>query len=359
VFVGTGGAPPQTPRGDADVRRKLFALDQKDGSERWRYQTAHNVTSRPVVVGDYVVYVTGASGIGVTDDWGVTALSVDGEKHWRRGTTPAEILDATDSTVFVGVHEGRYGTDSYPATAVSAIHVPTGRERWHERFGKFGVVCARDGRLFVETNSLGRSEAGTTALNARTGTTEWEDSDLLLRAVTENGLLGYRVSECESELLALGFDGTKRWTRSVSVGDVFAADADTVYVADNGHVVARDATDGTRLWRADATIEFDSRAVVEQGRLYLNRGGTLLAFDERGRTMWDRDVAPVRVQNLTRIAETVVVRTQRSGLVALDAETGEERWHLAPGRAVRGPTVADGELFAASEDGSVYRVSIH
>lgn len=104
--------------------------------------------------------------------------------------------------------------------------------------------------------------------------------------------------------------------------------ADTVYAADRrGHVVAIDAASGSARWRADldqaliAGVGSDGRTTVVGAR-----DGTLVALDESGHRKWTARLSAEAVSVPTVGMGLVLVRSSDNRIVALDVDSGEQRW---------------------------------
>lgn len=205
--------------------KRVYALDRR-GLFLWSFRTGDNVATRPLVVGDVVVFGSEDRVV-----YGVSAAT--GAPRWSRvtGGPVASSPAAVGGTVAVGSDDGTvYGLDA-----------ATGRERWTHATGDAveGPVVAAGGVFYVT------SRDGTVrALDPRSGRALWK----------------------------------------AEVGNVVraapAVGPAAVYVVDsNGYLKAFDRRSGRRLWTAPAD-GYAGPAVVEGGVPYAGRpDGTVHRID--------------------------------------------------------------------------------
>lgn len=132
---------------------------------------------------------------------------------------------------------------------------------------------------------------------------------------------------------------------------------DTVFVATKaGSVVALGLADGEEKWRADVG-DYIARSTPALGvdTLFVSAGYVLLAIDaESGRERWS---IPLRFAGSCSPVVSggfVYVSTQEGHVSAFATETGEEVWHYRNDNLLFGsPSVADGVVVIADEAGVV------
>lgn len=222
------GSDPRTGRiffGASDKR--VYALDRR-GLFLWSFRTGDNVATRPLVVGDVVVF-------GSEDRlvYGVSAAT--GAPRWTRTTGGAVVSSpaAVGGTVAIGSDDGTvYGLDA-----------ATGRERWtHETGDAVEAAVVAEGGVFYVTSRDGTLRA----LDPQSGKALWQ----------------------------------------AEVGNVVRAPAAVgpaaVYVVDHeGWLKAFDRASGRRLWTAP-TGGYAGPAVVAGGVPYVARtDGTVHRVDPR------------------------------------------------------------------------------
>lgn len=134
-----------------------------------------------------------------------------------------------------------------------------------------------------------------------------------------------------------------------------------IYLAtDNGRLHAVDADNGTTVWTFNAGTNFRTTPAVADGRVFFGGGddGTFYALDAAtGQPLWTYPTG----DRLTYASPTVVAGTVYFGtgwgegdggwVYALDAATGALRWRTFIGPQIFfGPAVAAGTVFAGSYD---------
>ncbi|MFD8965068.1 PQQ-binding-like beta-propeller repeat protein [Streptomyces sp. NPDC059568] len=295
----------------------LYALDGKDGSERWRLRTDAWVYSLKV---DRGTVVTGTRGGGV-QAWEAST----GEKLWE--TTGAQTDFETpeagpavfDGTVYV-----------WKEARLLALDARSGAELWSYPIGDAAscggvpvrVRPASDGHLYVS--------AGTRVLSVEIGTgrVRWhfEAPAVFLSppafapgpAVTGGGVY---LADYLGTVYALdAATGKDRWRIATesrqSIEPVLVADGN-VHVGSGSALYTLDAVTGTPKWRFAAGGEVIGAPVVADGRLHFGSADHVL--------------------------------------YTLDASGGQLRWKLATGGEITGSPVARrGVVYACSKDRCVY-----
>ncbi|MCF3963129.1 outer membrane protein assembly factor BamB family protein, partial [Streptomyces fuscigenes] len=295
----------------------LYALDAKDGSDRWRLGTDAWVYSLRVDAG---TVVTGTRGGGV-QAW----EAANGEKLWEltgaqtEFETPEAGPAVHDGTVYV-----------WKDARLRALDARSGAERWSYPVGDAAscggvpvrITPAPDGQLYVA--------AGTRVLSI----------DIA------GGHVRWHFEAPAVFLSAPAFAPGP----AVAGGGVYLAD----YL---GTVYALDATTGKDRWR----IATESRASVEPvlvagGNVHVGSGAALYTLDAvAGTPKWrfaaggDIVGAPVVADGRLHFGSADHV------LYTLDASEGQLRWKLATGGEITGSPVAErGVVYACSKDRCVY-----
>jgi len=128
---------------------------------------------------------------------------------------------------------------------------------------------------------------------------------------------------------------------------------DTLYTGGD-ELVALDATDGSVRWRREGDHAFEE-IVPAGGTLYVRNDTDVLALDPAsGRERW-RFAPPDRNREVVDYAvsgDTVYARLASDVLYALDADTGERRYVLAPGGRLS-PVAAAGGTGYVAKNGTV------
>jgi outer membrane protein assembly factor BamB len=156
--------------------------------------------------------------------------------------------------------------------------------------------------------------------------------------------------------------GTEQWYREFNthftIGSPTVADG-TVYVpTDEGGFYALDAGDGSEQFffsttEDDQIEENNALSAVVDGTIYV--GGhevskTLYAVDaETGEEQWHLEV-PVLINSTPAVSDGTVYVGSGPYLLAVDAETGEEQWRYETGgQLTPSPTVADGTVYVGGD----------
>ncbi|WP_374118705.1 outer membrane protein assembly factor BamB family protein, partial [Streptomyces sp. 8L] len=295
----------------------LYALDAKDGAERWRLGTDAWVYSLKV---DGGVVVTGTRGGGV-QAWEASS----GERLWEVAGAQTEFETPEAGPV---IHDGTVYV--WKDARLRALDARGGTERWSYPVGD-GASCggvpvritpAPDGQLYVA--------AGTRVLSVDVagGHVRWH------------------------------FEAPAVFLSPPAFAPGPAVAGGGVYLVDYlGTVYALDAATGKDRWR----IATESRASVEPalvagGNVHVGSGSALYTLDAvAGTPKWrfaaggDLIGAPVVADGRLHFGSADHV------LYTLDASGGQLRWKLATGGEITGSPVAErGVVYACSKDRCVY-----
>lgn len=121
----------------------------------------------------------------------------------------------------------------------------------------------------------------------------------------------------------------------------------------NSALVALEAQSGAEVWR-QPTGGGDSSPLVVNGRVYCATwSGTFLARDAKtGGKVWDAQIGPSAFSAPAWAQGLIVVGLREGGVVALDADTGAERWRFQGlKRCGVTPLVAGEAVFVAGDAG--------
>lgn len=177
------------------------------------------------------------------------------------------------------------------------------------------------------------------------------------------------------------FDRT--WSRSIGelgprlrLGLLPVTDGENVYAADyEGAVHAFRLADGKRLWQFDTSefrfwgessaARFSAGPAVDDGKLAVGTlSGDVLLLDIAGNEIWRANVHGELLAPPLLVADLVAVRTTDGRVVALDIQTGEQRWDTVrevPSLVIRGlaaPTSDGRRIYAGFDNGKVAALSI-
>ncbi len=349
-----------------DMESDVYAIDLSTGKLRWRHAfDAKNPGPDGVAMGDGRVY-------GATDSSAFALDAATGRLIWRRFlvTSAARYVDiapqVADGLVFVSA----IGLPPNGHGELFALDATTGKVRWKLSTikGPWRVPSEAGGGGAWQTPSVagrdvywgtsnpypyggsrahpnGGAYAGAAlytdtllAINIRTGRIDWYDQ------VTPHDVRDY---DFQLPPIIASVDG-----RSVLFGAGKA-----------GLVVAWNRSTGRRLWEAAVGLHQNDRGPLPRRPVSVCPGllggvETPMAFADGRLFVPVVDLcmrgSSVGYEPLQRVN---VARRGRGALVALDAATGRESWSLRLPQANFGcATVADGVVFTATFDGTVYGV---
>jgi outer membrane protein assembly factor BamB len=222
-----------------------------------------------------------------------------------------------------------------------------------------------DGRVFVADDS------GTVAaLDGATGKTIWEtdvgsrihgtpalDGDLIVAGTDAGDIVALRAA-----------DGAKAWGAGVGGAAISASllvDDGLVYAGGEDrslHVL--DGATGRELWSIDVGGPVTRGPALASGVLYVGAaGGQFSAIDITTHAIrWMEQLGPGGVGTpaigggLVFVGRGLLAANPPHDLVALDAATGQQRWHFATadGLQVHAGGLAGGVMYAVSDDGSLF-----
>jgi outer membrane protein assembly factor BamB len=245
---------------------------------------------------------------------------------------------------------------------VHAVDVGDGSVRWRSSLGnKVWELAAVGDELYAAANRV-------YALDRRSGGRRyrWLASGALGRIpngycrgpIAGEGRL-YVTSYRDRAVYALGPSwGRPRWRATVGAVNQKPALRDgTCYVAAGDTVYALAGADGSTEWSFErAGNDFVSPTVAD-GAVFTGDRGVYAIDADTGQERWHRRSPPRPSGGLAYTDGLVLCGDSHRGVFALDAESGEERWQTdLPGQVRRAPSVAGCEeavVYAATKDGFV------
>ncbi|MEU6476152.1 PQQ-binding-like beta-propeller repeat protein [Streptomyces sp. NPDC047017] len=295
----------------------LFALDARDGADRWRLQTDAWVYT---VKAERGTVVTGTRGGGVQ-----AREAAGGQKLWE--ITGCQ-TDFESPEAGPALHDGTVYV--WQDARLRALEARTGEERWSYPIGDAAscggvpvrITPAPDGYVYVC--------AGTRvlAVDVASGRVRWH------------------------------FEAPAVFLSPPAFAPGPAVTGGGVYLADYlGTVYALDATDGRDRWRiaTEARSSVDPVLVVA-GHVHVGSGKGLYTLDAvTGTPKW-RFQSGGEIVGSPAVAEGRIHFGSTDHLLyTLKADDGRLRWKLATGGEITGsPVVRDGVVYACSKDRCVY-----
>jgi outer membrane protein assembly factor BamB len=277
------------------------------------------VTLIPAFIGAIYQFNNNDADNGSTDAFGQIAWRYTGVTH---AVTAPPALSTDGSIVYTAPAEGE---------GIVAVDVETGRLRWAAPLGgaTAGPVVAGDVVYVANLTGI------LFAVDPRSGVERWHATA----------------------------GGTYEASPAIVDGALYIGNRD-------GHLYALDAASGQERWRADLGDWVDTTPAVMNGVVYVaNRAGTLFALDAAtGQERWRLDLGPTGTSGTVQSPAAspdlgIVAAVGADGILrVVDAATGTERWTYGPNpeagdgdgttaRTIAGPPViAHGLVFAGTAD---------
>lgn len=296
-------------------------------------------------------------GPGRTGTASATGIVGDVTERWYRGLDG--IVDgppvlANDTLYTPGGPQSRHD--------VAALNASTGATVWTDAItGETTVngLTTSGGVVYV-----GASDGTVHALDARTGHSEWTQS-LDASVDTSPAVAGETVvvgtASQPNVLTVYGLDpetGAKQWQFAVDADTGLAVANDTVYVgtypdgtrATDTRVFALNATTGDETWRYTTRGQVPAVAVRGETVYVTNDKGDVVALDRQtGTERWNRTLTGLTATDLLRPAVTqdaVYVSSGEADVASLDRSTGERRWTRSiTDNVYAPPTVVNGSVY--------------
>ena len=268
----------------ANVKCKLYCLDERNGTKEWSFPVDGHIESTPVIADGKVIFGAGDDGLWAVD-------SARGNRIWRYGQ---EIH--VDSTVAVSgqrVFAGSGVSRRFNNPGVFCVGLADGHEIWNvpTDLPAWGSPLVTGGRLYIGLGhgrldrSLESPAGAVLCLNAETGQRLWrrELPDAVMTQPVPAG--DWIVVNCrDGACYALSRDdGRIVWKRplgSALVTNPVLKDGRLYVVASDGIVAALDPESGAEVWRFNVAeharakvLLFSSPAVVTEAD-----GGHVLYF---------------------------------------------------------------------------------
>ncbi|RGP40144.1 Outer membrane protein assembly factor BamB [Altererythrobacter insulae] len=276
---------------------------------------------------------------------------------------------------------------------VHALDANSGASLWTHRMdipgnlsgSAFGGGASIDGNRVFATNGVGE----VVALDAETGAEVWKVQPAgPLRGSPTIAFGQVFVMTQDNQIFALNAaDGEQIWQESGSStqagvfgvaapaagqGSVIAGYSSgelSAYRYENGRVLWADALARTSIsTEVGAISDIDADPIISDGRVYaLGQGGRMAAYELlTGQRIWELSLAGISTPALA--GEWIFTLTDDARLLAIARSTGRVRW-MTQLQAFRkeekrtgpifwtGPVLAGGNLWVASSEGLLYKVS--
>lgn len=214
----------------------------------------------------------------------------------------------------------------------------------------------------------GRRGRTSASLPTSTPSTRWEAKvgDKIYAGGSVSGDRAYVVSY-DGELAALKLsDGTVEWRTEVPKGGYYpvtiAGDTLVLSTARDEQLLALRAGDGEPKWSYDRGHPNNASPAVHDETIFTVDGQELVARTvDTGSEQWRTNVRSNVEQPVAYASDSVVISTNLTELIAVDASSGTERWSVTTAApAANAPTIVDGEVYAGigSISGRILSVSL-
>jgi outer membrane protein assembly factor BamB len=242
-----------------------------------------------------------------------------------------------------------------------AFESTTGDISWRAR-----LHGSLDPPVVVDDTAYLGSRTGVHAVALRDGSERWlRETPSRVRAATKADADRVYATTGEHEVLAVGFDGTITWETAVPAVERPERDVQSerfgppaigedllVVGGFDGTVVALDVTTGERTWIRTFDDTLSRAPTLGDGVVYVAGQTFLRALDlSTGATVWTAFENEVVFGSTASVArdETLYVQAGTSyespNLVALDADTGQERWWTAVALPEASPVVGRDHVY--------------
>jgi len=263
VYVGTSGG-------------SLYAVALPNGSQRWRWAAAEDVSTRPAV-GNGMVFVSSLQ----NTVFAVDARTGDWKWHHRREAPGSGFTIFGAASAAVGPSDAVFA--AYSDGFVVSLDPKTGARRWERRVAPSGeepdvdALVFRDGRLFAAAYS-----GAVVALDPKSGEIRWT---FKAPGAAQLGVAGGTVVVVtRSNVIGLlPTDGGAAWTAPLGgtpAGEPVLAGKWLLVPAGAGGLRWIEAASGRTLRVFDPGTGVSSSPAVAGRRVYvLSNGGDLFALD--------------------------------------------------------------------------------
>jgi len=319
----------------------------------WVYTTGGAITSSPAVSGGYVY-------VGSADDYLYAINATTGALLWKYKTGNS-IVDSSPAVVSGTVYVG--STDDY----LYAINATTGALVWKFKTGAaiYSSPAVVNGEVYI-----GSTDDSVYAVNATSGAQTWKyatTGEVYSSPAISDGVV-YVGSDDDYVYAINATTGALSWkykTGNEVVSSPTVSDG-IVYVGSNDdNCYGLQALTGAELWNfaGSSGAQFTSSPAVFDGVVYIGTSvGYFYGLTARnGTQIWYLESTVANVTSTPTIANGVEYFAIGSKVYAAeDVVTGVVLWAGTFGNTVAAaPTVANGQVFIASEDFNLYAYDLN
>ncbi|RDC60400.1 Outer membrane protein assembly factor BamB [Alteripontixanthobacter maritimus] len=269
-----------------------------------------------------------------------------GAKSWTRAVRTTDDLRPSAFGGGASYDNGRVFVTSGTGEVV-ALNADTGAEVWTSKpagpLRGSPTVAFNSVYVMTQDNQI-------YALDAATGTPQWSENG----SPSQAGVFGVAAPAAGQGTVIAGY----------SSGELSA------YRYENGRSLWTDALARTSMATSVGSLtDIDADPIIDQGRVYaLGQGGRMAAYElVTGQRIWELNLAGISTPAIA--GEWIFTLTDDARMLAIARSTGKVRWitQLPRWRDEKdkkgpifwtGPVLAGGQLWVASSEGAIYRVSV-
>ena len=134
-----------------------------------------------------------------------------------------------------------------------------------------------------------------------------------------------------------------------------AVQGEHVVVLSNKTLIALDRKTGTKKWEAEVGREFEGPSVLGEQIFVTHESGEIRAHAlADGAFKWKAKIAGGAETALALFKDVVIYGEEYGSVVALDAQTGAEKWRFKTKKTCRDPLIAGATVYARCDDEYLY-----
>ena len=331
--------------------QSLYALKAETGELIWSHATGDVIRSTPTVVDgrvffgsndNHVYALEAATGQELwkhdTGDWVQYSPAVHGGTVYIagnfEGNRKVHALDAaTGEVIWVADHPFPIGAEHTPSPIGDTVYAQ-GAE-----YGQFFALDATTGETAWQADLGGYVESAPVSLDGVVYLT------VANRAYALNEMTGEPIWELNTE------EFPARDFPALIVDGLY-------YLTPSSQMYALDVATGEEIWGYESGM-LSTAPIIVDGVLYgaSGEGGTIFALDSKtGEPLWTEATGDDTVNALTAVEGILYGELSNGQLIAANSDSGIPLWSFEKGgfSDLRGYTVADGVVYSAGPNNSVY-----
>lgn len=284
-----------------------------------------------------------------------------GDEEWTETDRAVAAPVVDDGTAYAVEYVEANDDGTELETRVVAFDAATGEAAWHvvdDRGGSAALAFA-DGHLYHA------AEGTMSKISVASQERVWQyDVDGSLAAPAVRDGTAYVAQGGAAVVDAVNADGSRRWRTDLDVTAVAGPvlGETLTYVGALDEMYALDAATGDVAWSAPVPQNVSYRPALADDTLVAS-GRDVHAVDATtGDERWRTSLAGTPTTEPTVAGDLAVVGDATGTVTALDVETGDTAWTVAPdpesdGQVMWGPVAVDDTVLVSTEYGDVHRLA--